>query len=73
MIFRGPPARSVDATGAGDIFSGALLYCLAAGKAAAEAVRFAVAAASLSTEKLGVIESIPTRAAVEKLLKVAQR
>jgi ribokinase len=55
-----PRVAAVDTTGAGDIFSGGFLACLSVGKPVEEAIAFANAAASLSTTRLGVIESIPT-------------
>lgn len=60
---------SVDATGAGDAFTGALLAELCRGEAFREAVRFANAAAALSTLGYGAIEPLPTRAAVENFLR----
>jgi len=57
--FPAPGVNSVDATGAGDIFSGGFLAELARGRSTEEAIRFASAAAALSTTRLGVIESIP--------------
>lgn len=59
---------AVDATGAGDAFTGALLTELAHGRQIAEAARFAVAAAALSTTGYGAIAPLPERAAVESLL-----
>jgi ribokinase len=59
--------RSVDATGAGDAFVGALASRLAEGAALDEAVRFANAAAALKTTRLGA-QSLPTRAEIEALL-----
>ena len=55
-----PPSAPVDSTGAGDTFSGALMAALSRGEALDEAIRFAIAAATLSVTKPGVIESIPT-------------
>jgi ribokinase len=64
-----PQVRAVDTTGAGDIFSGAFLASLSAGKALGEAIVFANSAAALSTEKIGVVESIPEPDAVARLLQ----
>jgi len=64
-----PPVQAVDTTGAGDIFSGAFLASLSAGKALDEAIVFANAAAALSTERIGVVESIPEPEAVARLLQ----
>jgi len=60
----------VDATGAGDIFSGAFLASYAAGDSLYEAIHFANAAAALSTQKFGVIDSIPP---VEKVLALREK
>ncbi len=58
----------VDTTAAGDTFNGALAVALAEGKAVAEALRFANAAAGLSVTRIGAQASIPPRADVLKLL-----
>ena len=66
------PVRKVDAvdtTGAGDTFSGALSVAVAEGKPIADAIRFAVAAASLSVMHFGVIDIMPYRKEVEEELK----
>ena len=65
-----PPPRvtAVDTTGAGDCFSGALAQGLAAGAALPEAVRFAVAAAALSTTGRGARAALPDEPAVRALL-----
>ena len=57
----------VDTTGAGDAFNAGLAVALAEGKALAEAVRFANAAAALSVTKPGAAPSAPYRAAVNAL------
>jgi 2-dehydro-3-deoxygluconokinase len=64
----GRPVAAVDATGAGDAFTGALLSERARGRSFAEAVRFANAAAALSTLGYGAIAPLPSRAAVEHAL-----
>ncbi len=65
----GFPAECVDATGAGDAFTGALLCELCAGRGLAVAARFASAAAALSTNGYGAVQPLPRRAAVEALLE----
>lgn len=59
---------SVDATGAGDAFTGAFLAQLCRGAGVAAAVRFANTAAALSTTAYGAIAGLPGRADVEALL-----
>ncbi len=66
------PTAPVDSTGAGDTFSGAFMAKLSQGAGVDEAVRFAIAASSLSVTKPGVIESIPALKAVEALLADAE-
>lgn len=59
---------AVDATGAGDTFCGAFLARIVLGDAPADALRYANAAAALSTTGYGAVAPIPRRAAVEALL-----
>jgi len=59
---------AVDATAAGDCFTGALAVALAEGRPLLEAVRFASAAAAVSVTRLGAQPSLPTRAEVEAFL-----
>ncbi len=59
---------AVDATGAGDAFTGAMLAELAAGRPMGDAVKFANAAAALSTLGYGAIAPLPHRAAVTAFL-----
>jgi ribokinase len=56
-----PRVRVVDTTGAGDTVNGALAAELAAGRPLAAAVRFALAAAALSTRVAGAREGMPRR------------
>ena len=58
----------VDTTGAGDCFSGALCARLSAGDDLPTAMRFAAAAAALSTTVPGAVPSMPSRSAVQSLL-----
>lgn len=60
--------QAVDATGAGDCFDGSLLARLAAGDTLANAVRYANAAAGLSTLGHGAVAPIPTAAQVRAAL-----
>jgi ribokinase len=63
-----PPVTVVDTTGAGDCFVGALADALARGRSLPDALHWAVAAASLSTQSLGATTAMPTSAEVEALL-----
>jgi ribokinase len=56
-----PAVEVVDTTGAGDAVNGALAAELAAGRPLREAVRFAIAAAALSTRVPGAREGMPRR------------
>jgi ribokinase len=62
---------AVDATAAGDTFNGALAVQLAEGRAVRDALRFASAAAALSTTQTGAQASIPARPSVEAFLAEA--
>jgi sugar/nucleoside kinase (ribokinase family) len=59
---------TVDSTGAGDAFCGALAAALAAGRSLAEAVQRAVAAGALATTHVGAREGMPTAAELEAFL-----
>ena len=59
---------TVDSTGAGDAFCGALAAALAAGRSLAEAVQRAVAAGALATPHVGAREGMPTAAELEAFL-----
>ena len=61
----------VDTVGAGDCFSACLAVALAEGHSLADALRFAVAAAGLSTTRPGAQASMPTRAEIEGILETA--
>jgi len=61
----------VDTTGAGDCFSGSLCARLAAGDDLPTAMRFAAAAASLSTTVAGAVPSMPYRSTIDRLLSEA--
>jgi ribokinase len=61
--------KSIDTTAASDVFNGALAVALAEGKNFYESVRFANAAAALSTTQLGAQSSVPRRKEVLEMLK----
>jgi 2-dehydro-3-deoxygluconokinase len=62
------PVHVVDATGAGDCFDGAFLARLAQGDAPAQAIRYANAAAALTTQGFGAVAPLPRPDAVRQLL-----
>ena len=73
--FPPPGIKAVDTTGAGDAFCGALAVALAEGAELPRAIRFAVAAASLSVRKRGAQAGLPRRAAIiaaEKKVRLAK-
>jgi len=63
------PVRVVDTTAAGDAFCGALAARLAEAASFDEALRYAMAAGALAVTALGAQPSLPTRNAVEALLR----
>lgn len=60
--------EAVDATGAGDVFNGALAVALVEGAALPRAVRFATGAAALSVTRQGAQPSAPRRPEIFRLL-----
>jgi ribokinase len=65
------PARkveAVDTTAAGDTFCAGVCVALAQGKPLAEAVAFGTAASSLTVQKMGAQDSIPTIDEVMQIL-----
>ena len=62
------PVDTVDATGAGDCFAGATIARLAMGDLLLDAVRYANAAAALTTTQWGAINAIPRRDTVKTFL-----
>lgn len=62
IAVRPPAVTSVDATGAGDTFTGVLATALAEGHDARTSLELACAASSLCIERRGASASIPTRA-----------
>ena len=60
---------AVDTTAAGDAFNGALAVAFAEGKPLMEAVDYGMAAGALAATRRGAQPSLPTRDAVESLIK----
>ncbi len=59
---------TIDSTGAGDAFNGALAAAIAEGRSLAEAVQRAVAAGALATTHVGAREGMPTATELEEFL-----
>ena len=64
----GVMVRAIDATGAGDCFTGAFAVAISEQMPIGKAIEFANTAASLSVQKLGASTSMPYRQQVEDLL-----
>ena len=62
------PVDTVDATGAGDCFVGSVIARMAMGDLMLDAVRYANAAAALTTTEFGAITAIPRRDVVKAFL-----
>lgn len=64
------PVEAVDTTGAGDTFNGVLAVGLAEGKPLLDACRCASAAAALSVTKKGVLNAIPYKDEIERMMRL---
>jgi ribokinase len=64
-----PQVAAVDSSGAGDVFVGTLAGLVARGHAIPDAVRIAIAAASLSVTRENTLPSFPTRTEMTRLLQ----
>ena len=62
--------QAVDTTAAGDAFNGAFAVALMRGKNVTESARYACAVAAISVTRRGAQPSMPSRAEVEKFLKM---
>jgi 2-dehydro-3-deoxygluconokinase len=69
----GHRVNAVDATGAGDCFAGALMARMAAGGDFFDALRYANAAAALTTTGYGAVAPLPRPDAVRQLLAEVAR
>ncbi|SFU16198.1 2-keto-3-deoxygluconate kinase [Pseudovibrio denitrificans] len=65
----GNPVEAIDATGAGDCFSGSFFTNVVAGKSLEDSLKYANAAAALTTQGYGAVAPIPTRDQVETFMK----
>ncbi len=65
----GIAVKAVDTTGAGDTFSGVLAVCIAEGMDLKTACRYAVTASGMSVGKEYVLNAIPHRKEIERMLK----
>jgi ribokinase len=63
------PVKTIDATGAGDAFAAGIAVALSEKRSFPEAAVFANAAGALATTKIGAQPAMPTRKAVEALLR----
>jgi len=68
QMIPGFKVNAVDATGAGDVFNGALVVALAEGQPLLAAARFANAAAAISVTRFGAQPSAPTRQEIQAVL-----
>jgi ribokinase len=66
-----PPVEAVDATGAGDAFSAALVVSMLEGRSRREALCRACAAGALAASRAGAQPSLPTAAEVDAILRPA--
>lgn len=65
--------EAADTTGAGDVYSGALMAALARRMSLGEAVEFASHAAALSVTRMGVVEAIPELDEVAEFLAQSRK
>lgn len=66
---KSPRVNSVDTTGAGDAFCGALAVAVSSGKELKEAVTYANCAGALATMKVGAQKALPTKEELEEFMK----
>ena len=64
----GFPARPIDTVAAGDVFNGAFAVARAEGRGLAAAVSFGQAAAALSVQRRGAMDSAPCRDEIDRFL-----
>ena len=67
-LIKALPVTAVDTTGAGDTFNGVLAVCLAEKMTLEDACRWAVAASGLSVTQHGVLNAIPRKNEIERMV-----
>lgn len=65
----GIEVKAVDTTGAGDTFNGTLAVCIAEGMSLKDAAQYAVTASGISVGRKYVLNAIPYREEIERMLK----
>jgi len=65
----GITVKAVDTTGAGDTFNGTLAVCIAEGMSLKDASEYAVTASGISVGRKYVLNAIPYREEIERMLK----
>ena len=65
----GIEVKAVDTTGAGDTFNGTLAVCIAEGMSLKEASQYAVTSSGISVGRKYVLNAIPYREEIERMLK----
>lgn len=71
--FKALPTEAADTTGAGDIFSGALMAALSREYEMGDAIRYASCAAAISVTRMGVVDAIPELAETQALYERFRR
>jgi ribokinase len=72
LIIPGRTVRTIDTTGAGDCFVGAVAAQLACGKSINDALAYANIAASISVQRIGAAPSMPSAAEVEAIISTGR-
>ena len=73
MFIPAKKVKAIDTTAAGDTFCGAVCVALAEGKSLKEAAEFATAASSITVQRMGAQDSIPTRKEVPAKTEIRPR
>lgn len=73
MFIPAKKVKAIDTTAAGDTFCGAVCVALAEGKTLKEAAEFATAASSITVQRMGAQDSIPTRKEVPAKTEIRPR